>query len=478
MGLLYLAAHIRRHFDAEFLVVNQREFNCGEDTLIRMARDFSPDVVGFSAFTVTSHTLPYLVSGIRDAVPGVLVLLGGPHVSAFQAAALDGTGADAAVPGEGELVFEEILRRHLDGSDFSDIPGLHWRGPDGETVTNPGRVPFIEDLDTLPFPAYDLIDVKKYWRIQSMPPLPRRKYISLTSSRGCPYHCTWCHRVFGDKFRAHSAARIADEVEHYVKAFGVDDVEFLDDIYNYSPRRVLESNDLMRRRGVRVKMAFPNGVRSDLLTEEVIDSMADAGTYWCSFALETASPRLQKLMGKNLNIPRFIKAVEMAAARRIMTNGFMMIGFPTETAEEMRLTVRTAAESRLHTASFFTVLPFPGTPIYEQTRILKPGLVERIRYDDIECSTALVNLSAEPDEVMFAVQREAWRQFYLRPSRVARIVRDYPQRRMLPYYLPLFWKRLTKDLFAKHGAAPAPPCAAETAPAVADTVGLSGPPVP
>ncbi len=447
MGILYLAAYLRKHFEADFVLINQREDNIPNDDLLRKIRDFAPDVVGFSSLTPAAHSVPYLTESVRSALPKALILLGGPHASSFQEAALEGTSADASVPGEGELAFEQILRRHLDGSDFSDIPGVHWRDKDGRVVSNPGRLPYIEDLDSLPFPAYDLIDIKKYWRLQSMPPIPRRKYISLTSSRGCPYHCGWCHRIFGDQFRFHSADRIADEVEHYVKTYGVNDIEFLDDIFNYDPRRVLGFNRELHKRNIRLKIAFPNGVRGDMLTEEVIDSMVDSGTYFCSFALETGTPRLQKLMGKHLNIPRFLKAVEMAVNRGIFANGFVMLGFPTETEEEMLQTIRVATDSYLHTASFFTVVPFPGTQVFRYAQEMKPERLVSLKYDNIDFSLAPVNLSTVPDEVLFGFQRQANRQFFGKPSRIYRIMRDFPQRRRLPYYIPIYVSRVTKDLF-------------------------------
>ena len=452
MGILCLAAYLRTRFDLDIQLVNQRAEDWSNDELARRAIDFRPDIVGFGTLTPWAHALGPLTRAIRQGLPDALILLGGPHISAFGAKAMEDTAADAAVLGEGELSLEQIVRARLDGGDFSTIPGLIWRQPDGAIITNPGTGPLIEDLDSLPFPAYDLIDVRKYWRLQSMPPIPRRKYISLVSSRGCPYQCCWCHRIFGKRFRAHSAERMAEEIAYYVRTFGIDDVEFLDDVFNLDHARVIEFSELCRRRNIEIKIAFPNAVRGDILTQEDVDALADAGTYFCSFALETGSPRLQELTEKRLNIPRFLEGIEMAVKRGIFANGFNMLGFPTETEAEMQQTIDVARHSKLHTASFFTVTPFPNTPLYDYVLENCPEKIADLSYDRTDFSRIPVNLSDVPDEILFYYERKANRQFFMDPIRLARILRDFPQPHLLPLYIPIFMNRVTKGLFSLGGA--------------------------
>ncbi len=450
MGILYLAAYLRTKFDLKIKLVNQKVENYTTQELAQEILKFEPDVVGMTVMTPAAHQLGELSRTVRQAVPQALILLGGPHTSAYQERVFDqAPDIDAAVIGEGELSFEAILNAYLDNGDFSEVPGLLWKAPDGSIVRNEGAMPLITDLDTLPMPAYDLLDVPAYWKLQSMPPIARRKYVSLVSSRGCPYKCMWCHKIFGKRFRGHSAERIVDEIEYFTKKYRINDVEFLDDIYNMDRQRVIDVAEGVHKRNLKIKFALPNAVRTDILTEDVVDAMADMNLYWCSFALETGSPRLQELTGKRLNIPKFLKGVEMCEKKGIFTNGFAMLGFPTEVEEEMRLTIDTMVNSRLHTASFFTVTPFPSTQLYDVVQERTPERLAPIKYSDTNFATIQVNLSDEPDDVLFSCQRKANREFFLRASRMFRIVRDYPQPLLLPYYLPIFLERATKGFLKR-----------------------------
>ncbi len=450
MGILYLAAYLRTKFDLKIKLINQKVENYTTQELAQEAIKFEPDVVGFTVMTPAAHQISELTRTIRQGRPNALILLGGPHTSAFEEKVFEQADADAAVMGEGELAFEAILNAYLDDNgDFSTIPGLMWRDQDGTIIRNSGQMPMIEDLDSLPMPAYDLLSVPAYWRLQSMPPVARRKYISLVSSRGCPYQCMWCHKIFGKRFRAHSAERIVDEMEYFTKKYRINDVEFLDDIFNMDRKRVVDVADLVHKKNLRVKIALPNAVRTDILTEDVVDALASMDLFWCSFALETGSPRLQEFTGKRLNIPKFLNGVEMMEKKGVFTNGFAMLGFPTETEKEMQMTIDTMVNSRLHTASFFTVTPFPNTRLYQLVKERTPERLKPIQYSDTNFATIRVNLSDEPDDVLFSFQRKANREFFLRASRMLRIVRDYPQPLLLPYYLPIFLERATKGFLKR-----------------------------
>jgi radical SAM superfamily enzyme YgiQ (UPF0313 family) len=440
-----IAAYLRTKFNVEIRIVNQKINNMPNAELVKQAKAFGADVIGLSTLTTNAYSLPYVTGKLKAALPAALIVIGGPHVSAYGANSLEGNLADVAVPYEGELAFEEVIKAYFGGGNMTAVPGIFRRTGEG-IMTNPGMIPLVENIDSLPFAAYDLIDLRPYWKVQAMALLMRRKYVSLFSSRGCPFGCIYCHRIFGDKLRLHSARRVVEEMKFYIKNYGVNDFEFYDDIFNHDQKRLFEICELIGKLGIKAGLSFPNGLRVDELNESSIDALADAGTYYSAFPLESGSPRIQKLIGKNLNIRKYLENVKYATSKKIFTFGFVMMGFPSETEEDLKQTLETTCISKLHAASFYTLTPFPNTKVYDLALKKNPEKLRSINYDDKEYSHIRFNMTDVPDETLFYYQRKANRDFYMNPSRIFRIIRDFPQKRRLPLYIPEYFKRLSKGI--------------------------------
>lgn len=449
MGIMYLSAYLRRELKdkVKIRLINQRLENWGNERLVREIKSFAPDIIGLSTLTTFAYLLKELVPLLREACPTAWIVLGGPHASSLKEGIFDDVDVDIIVPGEGEIAFKQILECFPERSMLKDIPGIIWKNSEREVVINEGVLPTLESLDDLPFPDYELIDLPRYWRHQSIAPVRWRRYASLLSSRGCPYQCMWCHSIFGRKIRMHSPERVVEEIEYLSKRYNINDFEFLDDTFNFNPKRVVEISELIRKKGIKTKLAFPTAIRGDIVTEEVVEALYSVGTYLCGYSLETGSPRLQQFTCKRLNIPKFLQAVEMTANKNIYITGFCMMGFPTETEEELEMTIETACKSRFHTASFFTVTPFPGTPLYEWVKANRPEKLAKLNYNNMDFSAMKVNLTDLPDEVLFSYQRKAMKRFYADPVRIYRLLRAYPKPLFLPYYIPIFIHRATKGLW-------------------------------
>jgi len=433
LGLLYLAAYARKHVQADFQVIDQRGLDLPLEEVIRQIRDFSPDIIGIRCLTANAGMARNLAEALRAELSGLMIVAGGPHASSMGGKLLEDMPIDVAVPGEGEVPFTSILQAVHSGSDLSHIPGIWWKNQAGDIIHNPGVPDFIQDIDAIPMPAYELIDVLAYGKRRNMTMLTKRpRYFSLFTSRGCPYRCIYCHSIFGKRFRPHSPERVVEEIQWLADHYGIEDFDILDDIFNMNADRVFNIVELLKKKNMRYRFAFPNAMRTDILTEEVMDALVDMGTYMSAFALETGSPRLQKVIGKNLNIEKYLAGVRMAARRRIFSYGFAMLGFPGETAEEMQMTVDVICNSDLHAVLFFTVTPFPGTPLFEQVVRDHPERLQRLDYEGKDYLFKLTaNLSQVSDEELTQKLREANRRFYLNPRRIMKIIRDYPEFRQL-----------------------------------------------
>jgi radical SAM superfamily enzyme YgiQ (UPF0313 family) len=231
------------------------------------------------------------------------------------------------------------------------------------------------------------------------------------------------------------------------KRLNIRDFEFLDDIFNLNKKRIADLAEIIHHRGIKTKLVFPNGVRTDIFSKEEIDLLVDMGMYYASFALESGSPRIQKVIRKNLDINKYIENVNYAASLGVVSNGFAMMGFPTETEQDLQMTIDVTCRSKLHSISYFTTTPFPSTEMYRLAEQKFPERLSRINYTDMEYAGLAVNLSDVPDDMLFAYQRRANRKFFLSPNRLLRLLKDYPQPYKLPLYLPEFTRRALKGIY-------------------------------
>lgn len=435
LGLLYIAAYLRDRLGAEVRIIDATLEPEPLKALAAAARSSRPDAVGISALTPEAFLAHKASAAVKEIDPTIPVILGGPHPSADPAAALSDLNTDAAVIGEGEETFAGLLSlimaegpawnkpEHLRG-----VPGLAFRAEDRVELSAP-RAP-VADLDSLPFPAWDLIDYKKFWGRGSMASAGIRPYFTMFTSRGCPYRCVYCHQLFGKKFRARSPEGVAEETARLL-SMGARDIEVLDDIANFDQRRFDRMLELMLERGLHPTLSFPNAIRADIMREHSVDLLTRVGAGEVSVAIETASPRLQKLLGKDLDLAKASRTIDMLADRRIFTRGFFMLGFPTETEEEMLSTIRFAHASRLHLALFFTPNPFRNTGLYDLFE--KAGkLPGDARSIDYEYYGAPFNASEVPDARYRLLYRRAYYGFYFNPVRDWRILRDRPSRADIP----------------------------------------------
>ncbi len=428
LGCLYLASAVRRWEPS--LKVRLADMNAAKLTftdLSRLYREFEPDVVGFSALSMEHDDLLEGVRRCKGWNPSCLTVVGGPHATMFADIVAREPAVDVVVRGEGEHTFVDLLAAWADGADWDHIQGLTFRR-ERELVSTPDR-PFEPDLDSLPPPAWDLLDLDAYTRSTNMNGLlARAPYMSVMTSRACPFRCAYCHRLFGTRFRQRSVENVLDELETLYRVFGIREVHFIDDCFNLNRPRAMRIAEGIVDRNLRISLAFPNGVRGDLMEEDLIAALKAAGAYIITYAVETASPRLQALLNKNLDLEKTARAIELTYRHGLIPAGFFMLGIPTETREEMEATIRFACDSLVLKAYFFTVVPFPRTDLYELARRAYPEMALQA-----DISSAHSYWSPNPyyaratgiDAVK--VQREAYRRFYFDGVRIARILSRFPK---------------------------------------------------
>jgi len=422
MGLMYISAVLKS--DKHELRIH----DCGSDhqdlkTLKRTITDWQPDFIGISIIVTEVDETRRVMGIIRKIMPVVPVIFGGPWPSANFTEAIREFGADFVVIGEGELVFKQLIDAVNNGLSTESIAGTASL-INGEIKVTQGAYLTEDELNKLPLPAWDLLDHELYAKMRSMPGVGRRPYMSIVTSRGCPYHCAYCHNTMGKVFRKRSAESVLEEMETLRFQYGFKHFEILDDCFNLDRKRMLAILAGIRDRIGDARLHFPNAVRSDILEPGDMLLFKQAGTVSLFFAIETASPRLQKLIRKNLNIEKAMRVMKASVKAGIYSTGYFMIGFPTETYEEALKTVKLAARSSLHRALFFNPMPFAGTELAEMAAdVLKNKKEDTFNPQIMNYHESELNISAMSDQELRKISLDAYRVFYLNPWRVLRLTR-------------------------------------------------------
>ena len=366
LGLLYLSSYLKeRGFD---VAVYDTTFRDPRD-FYRLIEEERPPVVGIYANMMTRRTVVAMARFCRDQ--GCTVVLGGPEPANYPAAYL-ARGGDVIVVGEGERTMEELLP-HLARQglrDLGHIRGIVYRGDGGQMVRT-GLRPYVEDLDALPFPDREAIDVGAYLRVWREH--HGRGALSLITARGCPYRCAWCsHAVFGYSHRRRSPGDVADELEMIREAYAPEMVWYADDVFTMDKGWLETYAGELARRGVRVP--FEATSRVDRLDEDVARILADMGCFRLWIGAESGSQRMLDAMERRIKAARVPEVSRLLQRHGIEVGVFVMLGYEGEGIADLEATAELLEEAKPD--EFLTAVAYPikGTPYYERVldRIVMP----------------------------------------------------------------------------------------------------------
>ena len=283
MGLALLAAVLEKEgFDTRIVDANAQ--GLGPEEVAPLVAD--ADAVGLTAMTPTIGAAIEIAGQLKSVKPDLPVILGGAHATLLPEETLaSAPGVDIIVRGEGEKVFPDLLRSLESKQTVDNIPGISYR-KDGEVIDTAGATTNI-DLNSLPFLAYHLLPWRRY---RPHPPHGRASpFAAVITSRGCPYHCSYCSKpVFGSKFRAQSAERVVEEIAYYQEKFGIKELAFYDDVFTLDGKRAYAIAENILRRGLKVHWTCET--RVNLVNKELLHSMKRAGCYAIAYGIESASP--------------------------------------------------------------------------------------------------------------------------------------------------------------------------------------------
>lgn len=431
LGLLYVAAvALEEGYDVE--VIDGYVERLQVEELKRRIDRCKPDVIGLSSFTSNGGIVYEIGRWIKKELPDVLVVLGNIHSEVYAKQYLMNNCCDLVVHGEGEYTFLKILRTlEKQKRDFFCVPSVSFL-KNGDLITTDGSR-FVEDLNKLPLPARDLVN-QKYYNIPSisnLPYSPKNKNAigkHMFTSRGCPYRCKFCVVHHSHKQRRNDVDKVVDEMELLVKKYNANYIFIMDSLFISSKKRVMNICQEIRNR----KLDFKWGCEAhvNFIDEELVKAMAFAGCHDMAFGIESGVQRLLDNVQKSITLHKVEEAINMVKKKTgIKVSGLFILGLPGETYEDSLQTIRFAKSLPLDMAQFTNLVPYPGSPLFEEltskgeidTGIRQDGSLDPsvwlrysayISYTDNEPIWVTPNLTSNSLKML---QKKALRSFYFRP---------------------------------------------------------------
>ena len=405
ISLLHVAALLEREGVVVDLIDMEAE-NLSYPEALERIRSFAPDLLGFTVTTWSFHSALQWIKRFK-ADTALPVLVGGEHLRLYPDETMSYDAIDFCIIGEAELPLPDFIRAFREGRPFEGIKSLGYR-KDGRVIID-RTLQYVEDLNSVPFPARHLIKNELYENILSR----KKNFTALISTRGCPFNCAFCsHNQL--KYRFRSPGNVVDEIELNLKNFAIRDFDIYDSTFTVDRIRVIEICKEIRRR--KLDVGFTVRSRVDVMDKEMIDSLKSAGCHTILYGIESSNPEILKMMNKGISPELVVETIRYTKQSGIDILGFFLFGFPGETRETIEDTIRFSLELPLDYALYSILLPMPDTEVYRyyQERGLgdfwaeytldesKPGLIEFV-------DTGVTRAETE------AYALKAYKRFYFRP---------------------------------------------------------------
>lgn len=353
-----LTPHIGQAYLAQVLLENGIEYDVldmnlgyGLDDVRRKIGDFQPDLLGTSLISFERTRFYDLLTAAKAERPGMKVVVGGPHVTIGREQVLrECQAVDFGVVREGEHTLLELCRGDKPEAEIKGLLSRH----NGD-VLYPGDRELTPDLDRLPWPKYEHFELDRYMG-----------EITIYSSRGCPHLCIFCpNRIISPKYRARSAANVADEMEYWYHR-GCRRFNFDDDNFNLVRGRVFEICDEIERRGlVDLFIRCSNGIRADRVDRRMLARMREVGFRYIAFGADAGNNRMLEIVKKGETIEQIEQAVSDACDLGYDVKLLFVVGTPYETREDVEDKVRLARRHPIQEVHFYNTIPTPGTELFD-----------------------------------------------------------------------------------------------------------------
>lgn len=405
LSLLYLSGTSKLYAETHILDLNvakMKYFHASNEdekfSYVKAVKDevekLKPDFVGISClFSAQFEMVLHIADAVKEANSSSFTILGGMHPTIYYKDILENCpNVNSVIIGEGEKTLEQILT--LDMNKWKEVKGLAFKDKQNQLHINTD-IPFVEDLDKMPSPAYELFDFKDYKLDSSGWYNPKKLDIGtsvpILTSRSCPFKCSFCamNLIMGTRFRARSAEHVFKEIEFLYKEFGVRYFNIIDDNFTLDKTRVIKLCKYIIESKMEISFDACNGIMPSTLDDEVIDLLAEAGYAYSFLAIESGSDYIRnQVMNKHLSLDTIRRVIKsFRRYPQIHLAAFFLMGMPEETRETLDETYQLIEELDLDDFKVAVATPFPGTKLFDQCLRDDLFLTDKETLDSLWCNS-------------------------------------------------------------------------------------------
>ena len=402
LGIAYLAAALEKSGSYEIKILDaliegdikiglpstdgkQLRYGLSDEAISKVIEEHHPDLVGVSAlFSALEYDMANVCSLAKKSNSEIVTVVGGAHPGANSEEILQKyPDVDFVCIGEAEQSFLSLLNAIKSGDSLCELDGFAYR--EGNKIKKNQKRKYIVNLDEVAFPARHLFNMPKYLECASPHATYRqRPFTQMISSRGCPFKCSFCaiENHWGSKQRLRSAENVLDEIDLLVNKYGVREIHFEDDNFTFDHDRAMSILNGMIERKYNLSWNVPSGMAVSTLSDELLEKMKESGCYSVSLAIENGNQEIvSKLMRKPVNLKKVPAMVKKIREVGMDARGFFILGFPGETKDNIRQTIKYARDLELDWAYFFVFSPLPHTPIYNVC--IEKGYLKQEDFDPV-----------------------------------------------------------------------------------------------
>lgn len=372
LGLGYLAANIRKHYEVELWdgIIDK----ASNLSLLNKVSAYQPNIIGISVWSFNFIEVKKIVALLKKNFHNTMIVIGGPAVSCSREKILQVIEADYAISGEGDLVFPELIELYLNEEIIEErlksISGLIYRNVSGDICCNE---PKWICLDKIQYCSYKILNIEKYWEKGYRYGIHRSatRIAPIQVTRGCPYPCEFCsaRRISGNKVRVRPVKSVINEIKELYFCYGADGINIIDDNFTYNLEYAKKiCREIIKLNLQNFSICCPNGIKMERLDAELLELMKTAGWSCIYIAPESGSDKTLKNMKKQVDLRIVDSKIELIKKAGLMVLGYFIIGYPGETVRDIKKTIEFACRQDFDFAVFTCFQPIPGTPIFEKLK--------------------------------------------------------------------------------------------------------------